>query len=86
MVLDASLLNTQLYKESIMGKEHPLLQLDIAAIEKGAFGSPLTMFDLLMHTHTHTHTHIHTHRSARGVMVIVVENKHGDTGSNPGRD
>ena len=23
---------------------------------------------------------------ARGVMVIVVENEHGDTSSNPGRD
>ena len=25
-------------------------------------------------------------RGARGVMVIVVENEHGDTSSNPGRD
>ena len=25
-------------------------------------------------------------RSARGVMVIVVGNEHGDTSSNPGRD
>ena len=25
-------------------------------------------------------------RGARGVMVIVVENGHGDTSSNPGRD
>ena len=26
------------------------------------------------------------HRSARGVIVIVVGNRHGDTSSNPGRD
>ena len=26
------------------------------------------------------------HRGARGVMVIVVGNGHGDTSSNPGRD
>ena len=25
-------------------------------------------------------------RGARGLMVIVVENGHGDTSSNPGRD
>ena len=42
------------------------------------------------HTHTLTHTHTQTHTqiygSARGVMVIVVGNEHGDTSSNPGRD
>ena len=27
-----------------------------------------------------------TRGGARGVMVIVVENGHGDTSSNPGRD
>ena len=27
-----------------------------------------------------------TIRGARGVIVIVVENEHGDTSSNPGRD
>ena len=29
---------------------------------------------------------IKTERSARGVIVIVVGNEHGDTSSNPGRD
>ena len=44
------------------------------------------------HTHTNTNTCIHKihtiHKNvcARGVMVIVVGNEHGDTSSNPGRD
>ena len=29
---------------------------------------------------------IKSHQGARGVMVIVVGNAHGDTSSNPGRD
>ena len=37
------------------------------------------------HTHTYIHTYIH-HGGARGVVVIVVGNGHGDTSSNPGRD
>ena len=50
MVLDASLLNTQHYKVRIKGKVEqswegvaPSLHLGVVAIEKGAFGSPLTM-------------------------------------------
>ena len=51
MVLDASLLNTQHYKVRIKGKVKQsrersctlTLHLGIVAIEKGAFGSPLTM-------------------------------------------
>ena len=31
-------------------------------------------------------TYIHSIGGARGVMVIIVENGHGDTSSNPGRD
>ena len=43
MILDASLLNTQLYKVRIRGKEkHPSLHLNVVAIEKGAFGLPST--------------------------------------------
>ena len=47
MVLDASLLNTQHYKVWIEGKveqsrEFTPLHLGVVAIEKGAFGSPLT--------------------------------------------
>ena len=29
---------------------------------------------------------IYTYMHARGVMVILVENEHSDTSSNPGRD
>ena len=51
MVLDASLLNTQHYKVWIKGRVEesrerssaPLLHLGVVTIEKGAFGSPLTM-------------------------------------------
>ena len=32
------------------------------------------------------HNYTHTHGGARGVMVIVVGNGHGDTSSNPGQD
>ena len=50
-----------------------------------------------MHARIHTHTHIcvcvcvvflfeDIMRDARGVMVIVVRNGHGDTSSNPGRE
>ena len=49
MVLDASLLNTQHYKVRIKGKVGQSwkrgstpLHLGVVAIEKGAFGSPLT--------------------------------------------
>ena len=51
MVLDVALLNTQHYKVRIKGKveqsrkwssKRPPLHLDVVAIEKGAFGSPLT--------------------------------------------
>ena len=50
MVLDTSLFNTQHYKVRIKGKVEqsrersstPTLHLDVVAIEKGAFGSPLT--------------------------------------------
>ena len=43
MVLDTSLLNTQLYKVRIKGKVgRPPLHLGVVAIEKGAFWSPLT--------------------------------------------
>ena len=31
-------------------------------------------------------THLCTYGGARGVVVIVVGNGHGDTSSNPGRD
>ena len=48
MVLDAALLNTQHYKVQIKGKEEQSrekssapLHIDVEAIEKGAFGSPL---------------------------------------------
>ena len=51
MVLDASLLNTQHYKVRIKDKVEQskerssilLLHLGVVAIEKGAFGLPLTM-------------------------------------------
>ena len=51
MVLDATLLNTQLYKVRIKGKVEQSresssafpLHLGAVAIEKGAFGSPSTM-------------------------------------------
>ena len=51
MVLGAALLNTQLYKVRIKGKveqsregvEPSPLHLGVVAIEKGAFGLPLTM-------------------------------------------
>ena len=42
-----------------------------------------------MNIYTCIHTYIHTYINiygARGVMVIVVGNGHGDTSSNPGRD
>ena len=50
MVFDTSLLNNQHYKVRIKGKVEeskerssaPPLQLSVVAIEKGAFGSPLT--------------------------------------------
>ena len=43
MALDASLFNTQHYKVRINGKGVvPSLHLSVVAIEKGAFGSPLT--------------------------------------------
>ena len=47
MVLDATLLSTQHYKVRIKGKveqsrESPPLHLGVVAIEKGAFGLPLT--------------------------------------------
>ena len=32
------------------------------------------------------HLHMYKCGGARGVMVIVVGNEHGDTSSNPGRD
>ena len=41
------------------------------------------------HTDTQTHTYIYIYiynGGAHGVMVIVVENGHGDTSSNLGRD
>ena len=34
----------------------------------------------------YTYIHCHPQTGARGVMVIVVRNGHGDTSSNPGRD
>ena len=50
MVLDAALINTQHYKVRIKGKVEqsregvaPSLHLSVVAIEKGAFGSPMTM-------------------------------------------
>ena len=49
MVLDAALLNTQYYKVQIKGKveqsreRSSALKLCVVAIEKEAFGSPLTM-------------------------------------------
>ena len=44
MVLYAVLINTQHYKVRISVKwSNPPLQLGVVAIEKGAFGSPLTM-------------------------------------------
>ena len=50
MVLDSALLNTQYYKVRIKGKVEQSrewssalpLHLGVVAIEKGAFGSPLT--------------------------------------------
>ena len=58
MVLDTSLLNTQHYKVRIkgnsgafLGKELcPPLHLGVVAIEKGAFGSPLTTVANLLYT------------------------------------
>ena len=51
MVLDVTLLNTQHYKVRIKGKvkqsrewSNPALHIGVVAIEKGAFGSPLTKF------------------------------------------
>ena len=54
---------------------------------------------IYIYTHTHTHTPAYSHienisplinqsrlGGARGVIVIVVGNEHGDTSSNPGRD
>ena len=36
--------------------------------------------------HTYSPSFTHTYGGARGVVVIVVGNGHGDTSSNPGRD
>ena len=59
MVLDAILLNTQHYKVRIKGKmEQPrerystLPYTSVVAIEKGAFGLPLTMVANYTYTHT----------------------------------
>ena len=56
IVFDASLLNTQHYKVRIKAKRsnqgekwRPLLHLDVAAIEKGAFGSPSTTVGQLIY-------------------------------------
>ena len=67
MLLNATLLNTQHYKVSTKGKVEQSRKwssyLAVVAIEKGAFGSPLTKianFDYIhLYTHTHTHTHIY---------------------------
>ena len=44
----------------------------------------------LTYTHTHTHTHtrvcIHTSRGVHDIMVVTIENGHGETSSNPGQD
>ena len=54
--------------------------------------------DILLWTPTHGHTSVGRsakmylyqlcvkNGGARGVMVIIVGNRHGDTSSNPGRD
>ena len=83
MVLDASLPNTQNYKVWINSKlSNPVK--GVVAIEKGAFGLPLTMvgqFTLIcickyMHTHTHTHTHtriyIYMHANIHTYTLISI--------------
>ena len=58
-------------------------------LAKGLF---LVIFNTHIHRHTNVHPYAHIYMyviffgGARGVMVIVVGNGHGDTSSNPGRD
>ena len=51
IVLDTSLLNTQLYKEQIKRKElNPSLHLSVVAIEKGALDSDQSTYIYEVHT------------------------------------
>ena len=65
VVLDASLINTQHYKVQIKskwsytGKGERLLQyLGVLAIEKGAFGLPLTMVGQLIYIYIYIYIYI----------------------------
>ena len=52
----------------------------------GVFYSPDQLGLEGLGTHTHTHIYIYIYiGGARGVMVLVVGNGHGDTSSNSGR-
>ena len=68
MVFDTFLLNTQHHKVWIKGKwnnpgkdYHPPLHLSVVAIEKGAFGLPLTMVSQILYIYIYIYIYTHTH-------------------------